>query len=168
MISVSIFSLANIYSHLLAYTRILNWSSFYNNRPHKFPRGFLHIELKVILDLRYYSVFGVNLLCMEKRINMQSVSRTECRQNQGLQARHCGRVFFLHNLQTPHIVDSVEFTMWTQGRVCSKLSETTRHVVDTLWTQGRVAGQLANTGWLRFVASTSWTVGATDVYVGLQ
>ena len=34
----------------------------------------MHIELKVILDLRYYSVFGVNLLCMEKRINMQSVS----------------------------------------------------------------------------------------------
>ena len=29
---------------------------------------------KVILDLGYYSVFGMNLLCMEKQINMQSVS----------------------------------------------------------------------------------------------
>ena len=26
------------------------------------------------MDLGYYSVFGVNLLCMEKQINMQSVS----------------------------------------------------------------------------------------------
>ena len=71
-------------------------------------------------------------------------------------------------MYTPHIVDSVESTMWTQGRVGSRLSETTPHVVDTLWTQGRVAGQLANTGWLRFVASTSSTGGATDVNVGLQ
>ena len=33
---------------------------------------------KVILDLGYYSVFGVNLLCMEKQINMQSVSDGSC------------------------------------------------------------------------------------------
>ena len=67
-----------------------------------------------------------------------------------------------------------KFALTTHCRLCWKgwfkivRHHTTPHVVDTLWTQGRVAGQLANTGWLRFVASTSSTGGATDVNVGLQ
>ena len=43
--------LFNIYSHLLAFTRIYSHSKLIITARTKFPRGFLHIELKVILDL---------------------------------------------------------------------------------------------------------------------
>ena len=70
--------LFNIYSHLLAFTRIYSHFKLIITARTKFPRGFLHIELKVILDLGYYSVFGTNLIMYgESEIHATSVSSQE-------------------------------------------------------------------------------------------
>ena len=54
--------LFNIYSHLLAFTRILNWSSCYNNRPHKTPTRVFAYRVESHLGSWIYSVFGTNLI----------------------------------------------------------------------------------------------------------
>ena len=71
--------LFNIYSHLLAFTRIYSHSKLIITARTKFPRGFLHIELKVILDLDTIVCLIRTLLYGESEIHaIQCQEHMEC------------------------------------------------------------------------------------------
>ena len=68
-----------IYSHLLAFTRIYSHSKLIIIARTKFPRGFLHIELKVILDLDTIVCLIRTLLYGESEIH--AIQCQDCTKN---------------------------------------------------------------------------------------